>query len=362
MGNEQEKMDLPPYGNTGAENTGRVGLRACVDWLSVTFKNVQAVHQICDLIGVDFDNFHNAKTGGKGYLRKIVFAGISIYYEGKENMGIHVEMTGQGCRHFEKYSRYDWLHFFSLIMNTDINITRLDLAIDDFHGYFTLKQITEKIRRKCVRSRFKDAIEIKKTRLSDAKNRGRTIYFGSASSMVQVRFYDKLLERQEAGKELEEGITFWQRTELQLRDDRAMAAMLLFVNMSADTGKLASGILKNYISFLIEDKTQKNKSRWKVCKWWERFLGEVEKLPLTIIAPDVTIERSYKWLDHQVEKTLAMMYEAFNQDMTIFFDLINKGIGKLENKDKDIIKRFKEENKNITYDDFLKKQKKDLNL
>jgi len=357
-----EKRVSPPTSNTGAENTSGSGLRACLDWLSVTFKNVQAVHQIYDLIGIDEEHFHDSKTGGKGYLKKKIFAGISIYYEGREDMGIHLDISGQGCRHFEKYSRYDWLHFFSLILNTDINITRLDLAIDDFKGYFTMKHISEKIRRKCVRSRFKDAIQIKKTRLSDGSSRGHTIYFGSVQSMVQVRFYDKLLERLEAGKSIEDDIKFWLRTEIQLRDERAMAAMLLFVNMSAETGKLAAGILKNYLNFLIDNKNEKNKSRWKVCKWWEEFLGNVEKLPLTIIAPDVTIERSYKWLDHQVEKTLAMMYEAFNQDMTIFYDLINKGIGKLERKDEDIINRFKNENKNITYDVFLKKMKKDLNL
>jgi len=359
--NEQNLVQ-PPTSNTGAQNTERDGLRACVDWLGGTFKNVQDVQFIFELIGIEHTYFHESKTGGKGYLKKTMFQGISIYYEGNENMGIHVEFSGQGCRHFEKYSRYDWLHFFSLISNTEINVTRLDLAIDDFKGYFNLKQISEKIRRKCVRSRFKDSIEIKKTRLSTGESKGKTIYFGSAQSMVQVRFYDKYLERIEAGKEIQEGITFWQRTELQLRDERAMAALILFVTMSADTGKLITGILKNYLNFLIEDKTQKNKSRWKVCKWWTKFLGDVEALGLTVIAPDATIERSYKWLDHQVEKTMAMMYEAFNQDMTVFFDLINKGMNKLEEKDRDIIDRFKEENKDIDYQDFLKKIKKDLLL
>ncbi len=51
---KHDQKNWPLYGNTGAENTYRSGLRALVDWLGVTFKNVQSVQDVCDLLGIDF--------------------------------------------------------------------------------------------------------------------------------------------------------------------------------------------------------------------------------------------------------------------------------------------------------------------
>lgn len=349
--------EAPPSCNTGAQNTERDGLTSCVDWLGVTFKNVQDVQIICDLLGIEISNFKESKVGGMGYMKSTRFGGIAIYFEGRKDMGIHVEMSGQGCRHFEKYSSSDWITFFRVIVLLEINVTRLDLAVDDYKGYFTLKQVREKIRRKCVKSRFKDAIEMKKTRLATGESRGETVYFGSGKSMIQIRFYDKLLEREEAGKIVDEHITFWQRTEIQMRDERAMSAILILINEVENLGQFICGTLKNYLNFLVEDK-DKNKARWKVCKWWDKFLGDVDKISLTIKQPDNTIERSHDWMTHQVETSMAMLYEAFEEDMTLFADLIQSGKRRLEDKHYDIINRFKSENVDINYEEFRKKQQK----
>lgn len=356
-----EKRGLPPLSNRGAQNTLESGLVSSVDWLAVTLKNIDSVEKIYDLLGLEHSHFRECEKGGKGYLKSTRFGNIAIYYEGRSDMGIHIEMSGQGCRLFEKYSCFDWTSLFGVLLLLDINVTRLDLAVDDFEGYFKISQIKTKIKDLCVRSRFKSAIEINKTNLKDGASRGETVYFGSPTSQIQIRFYDKLLERIEAGKEMQDGCDFWQRTELQLRDDRAYMALCLIVSDGEDLGKLIAGILKNYINFLIKG-TDKNKARWKVCKWWERFLGDVEKIQLTQIAPDMSIERSYQWLDKQVETTLAMMYEAFSQDMTVFFDLINKGARRLDKKHRQVIADFKNGNENITYEQFLKKIKKDYTL
>lgn len=353
---KHDQKNSPPYGNTGAENTSESGLRALVDWVGITLKNVQSVHDVCDLLGIDFSQFREAPKGGMGYLKSLRFGGISIFYDGKDDMGIHIEMTGQGCRHFEKYSRYSWVDFFAIILNLDIKVSRLDLAIDDFHGYFTLAQVRDRIRRKLVRSRFRDAVEIRKTRLGTGEIRGETIYFGSAKSMIQIRMYNKFLEREEQGFKVNDAVKHWVRTEIQMRDERAKLAVLLMVSQISDTGKLAAGILKNYLNFLIPGK-DKNKNRWKVCKWWEEFLGDVAKLRLTVLAPDMTIERSYQWAYRQWLTTMGMLYEAFNQDVRLFFDLINEGLNKMEDKHKDVVQRFKDEYGNISYEDFVKKIK-----
>ena len=113
-----ELIGLPPYSNTGVENTSQNGLRACVDWLQVTFKNVKNVHDIFDFLGLDHDWFIDTKIGKYGYDSSYRFGHIAIYYfsydTGKiEGSYFHLEMTGQGCREYEEMTKYDWITFLN---------------------------------------------------------------------------------------------------------------------------------------------------------------------------------------------------------------------------------------------------------
>lgn len=117
---------------------------------------------------------------------------------------------------------FSWQSFFEYLLGYDINVTRLDLALDDMLGYFTLKQIENKIKSGCVVSRFRTGRNFEEHLLATGETLGQTIYFGKSD--VMIRFYDKLEEREAKNYALKHDIDFWQRTELQIRKDRAMKA------------------------------------------------------------------------------------------------------------------------------------------
>lgn len=247
-------------------------------------------------------------------------------------MGIHVQMTGQGCREYEKYGPKDWRQFFADCFAHDGVFTRLDGAIDDiaYEGqqpYFTLNKLYRKVREGAVRTRFKRGKYVQSLLLEDGTSLGETLYFGREQSDIQIRFYEKDFERLDAGKELEEGIIAWNRTEIQCRRDRAQALALYIVN-SDDIGKVLAGALRNYIEFCIKQKDT-NKSRWPVCRWWEDFLGDVEKLRLTMIAPDKTVERVMRWIERSVAPSLGMIFAAHDGDMDLIMKIIADGMDRM---------------------------------
>ncbi|MBK5482933.1 replication initiation factor domain-containing protein, partial [Peribacillus sp. TH16] len=274
---------LPPYTNRGVVNTLQSGLRSCVDWLQVTFKNVQNVQQIIDVLGLNFDDFTEFENGKYGYHSHIRFGHIAIYYSSNLEH-FHLEISGQGCREYEEYGNHDWVTLLGLILMLDVNITRFDIAIDDFEGYFKFPQLIKKIKKGHVRSRFRTARIQEKVVLNDGSTAGTTIYFGSPKSEIQVRIYDKLQERLSAGKEIEDGIEVWNRTELQLRDKRALTAAFELVENIYSVGPLVQGLLRNYVLF-CNPTDDSNKARWPISKFWIKFLDNIEPLRLSQVAP-----------------------------------------------------------------------------
>lgn len=321
---------LPPYSNRGVENTSQNGLRALVDWLQVTFKNVQNITDIIDFLGLEKDWFLDTTFGNYGYDRSLRFGHISIYYysypTGRvEGSYFHLEMTGQGCREYEELSKYDWITFFELLVMLDVNITRLDLAIDDFKGYFTLKKLAKKIKNEELISKFKRCKRIEDILIKDGSTVGETLYFGRSSSDIQVRIYDKFAQQLTLGKEMDKDITCWIRTEVQMRDKRALQAVFELINNIQNVGATVQGILRNYIKFVDKKEDDSNKSRWPISKFWLKFLNNVEPLKLTLVAPDKTIQQAHSWMKKGVAPTLSMVFEAFGDNQEMIDDLITLG-------------------------------------
>ncbi|MCP1187562.1 replication initiation factor domain-containing protein, partial [Paenibacillus sp. 1781tsa1] len=142
--------------------------------------------------------------------------------------------------------------------------------------------------------------------------------------------YEKDHERANAGKEIEGDIVAWNRFEIQCRRDRAQAMAIYLLNSEGDYCRTLSGVIRNYINFRVKQPTMlSNKSMWPLCKWWSKYLGDVEKLKLTMQAPDRTIERTKGWLDKQVAPALGMMFYAYGSDMDLIVDFLNDGMDRM---------------------------------
>lgn len=346
---------IPPDTNRGVGNTEQQPLKALVDWFEVTFKYTQDYLKVCEIIGLDFSQFRQMDTGLNGYKDMIVFGNIKMMKNGsnENEMGVHVLMSGQACRQYEQiFGAYKWNVLFARIMNymdaggnAWFKFSRLDVAIDDirYNGekpYFTVKNLIERGKYGQIRSKFRTGKEIDGFGLKDGAQQGYTLYIGSGKSELSIRFYDKVQERINADKVLDNGITSWNRTELQLRNDRAYAMALYIVNDN-DIGANIRGVLSNYINFVTPDKDT-NKARWKVSKFWSNFLGDVAKLRLTMAAPDKTIDTARTWWENQTTKTLAKVFLANDFDLDYLKEQLDIGLMKLTDKDFEEIKLYQD--------------------
>jgi phage replication initiation protein len=236
------------------------------DWLSVT-SHVDSPQSVIKLLGMDNVQF-TEMYGFHGYKRRLFYDGISINFDGKENMGINLEMSGQGCRVFETFGHGDWQSLFKLFTFDDktYNITRLDIAYDDHIGLLDISKIARSTRKGWYVARSQNNDTIYSTR---KKIKGISVNIGSKQSDVLIRIYDKAAERKLIDRH-------WIRCELQLRRERA----LNFILIEKPIGEAFSGVLHNYLSYVRPTGTDSNIRRWKQEQFWTDFVKSIEKISL----------------------------------------------------------------------------------
>lgn len=334
----------PPYTNRGVGHTWESGLRACVDWLQATFKIVSPQQLIADVLQMDLDGFFPS-TGKYGYRQSVQCGSVSIYFDGTEEMGIHLVMKGRGCREYERYGKRTWKDLLETIFSYQGSFTRLDVAVDDFEGLFTIAGLVKKVKNRELISKFKKARNVEDIEITTGEVRGVTLYFGSGQSDIQIRMYDKLSERTDKNYNVSENIKAWNRTELQLRDEKAtMVAGILAHKEDGESsiGETVCGILKEYLRFTVKGKDS-NRSRWKTYSKWDKFLGKVEALPLTTVIEEKTVLEKKEWLKKSIAPSLALVFKAFDNDMNQIAEIIDEGCHRLKGKDYDMIRRHKED-------------------
>ena len=77
------------------------------DWLSFTCKKRDPYYFV-DLLGLSKVPWELTK-GARGYKDRLYFNCISIHFNGRDDMGIWCEMSGQGCRAFESLTTLRFL-------------------------------------------------------------------------------------------------------------------------------------------------------------------------------------------------------------------------------------------------------------
>ena len=166
-----------------------------IDWLSITSKRLSAKEMV-SLLGLENAPWEEGK-GYHGYRSRLWYDCISIHFDGTADMGVWLEMSGQGCRAYESYSSkkdlyktemYEPLFRFVLDNPDESNITRLDIAFDEFSGILDGRRI------------FNDTVDRKYRSKADywsatTSADGLSVNIGSPRSKVLIRIYDKRAER-----------------------------------------------------------------------------------------------------------------------------------------------------------------------
>ena len=239
------------------------------DWVSITSK-IHSPQDFIVLLGLDVDGvIWEQVKGSHGYQDRLYWGSISIHYNGRDDMGIWLEMSGQGCRNFESYGNGDYAALFDEVFSNpgEMNLTRLDVAFDDHSGLLDIGQICDDSREGEYVTRFRGTQrDCTVTYGTD----GDSVTFGSRSSDILIRIYDKAAER---------GYTdgrHWVRVELQLRRERALA----FLTNNLDLGMRFRGVLHNYLRFVDDPGDDINRWRWPMKKYWLNLLDGVGKITI----------------------------------------------------------------------------------
>lgn len=238
------------------------------DWLTITSK-IDSKESIFFLLGLDsFTNFAPC-NGRYGYRDGITYEHISVYYNGREEMGVCLDISGQGCRAFETYGNGDFKRLFKLCISDSDNyhITRLDVAYDDKIGILNIDTVYKETEKNHYLSKFRGYT-------LEKSDKGTCIYIGSKTSEILFRCYDKAKERNRE----EDG--HWVRWEMLLRRERALAFISEYMQCEEDIGRVFSGVLNNYVRYVKPNRTDSNMKRWQSQKWWLKFTQSCERISL----------------------------------------------------------------------------------
>lgn len=243
------------------------------DWLTFTVKEMTEKDILSNFFLDDVSWV--LRSGKNGYKSAYFFGGMWVMFDGRNDMGVCVELSGQGCRQYETCGLSSLSELVSFVSsNPKFNVTRIDVAYDDIDkngpGLLNVGLIDRLALRDRYISKFSNRSGSWSGKHSDQGNKDKlaySVYFGSPQSKIRFRIYDKALERG--------GLDYhWTRFEIQLRDEAATN----YVLSSGSPGFKFSGLINNYLRFIVPTKTDTNRRRWPSPKWWTDFLFCTEKI------------------------------------------------------------------------------------
>lgn len=322
--------------------------RIIYDYLTFTSKIHNEI-SILELLGIFDLHFENLK-GFYGYKDRLYYEGISIHYNGREDMGICVEMSGKGCRTWEKYGNSDYDMLFNEILtnyssDTDkrqMNITRLDVAYDDFTGILDLPLLCRETQLHNYVSRFQDW---------DVHfgNKGISVNHGSTKSNVYIRIYDKRLEQH-----VEDDFEHWVRCELQIRKECALG----FIKLK-DTviDEKYFQVLNNYLRYIVSTDNESNSSMLDTAPYWLNFIESVSSSSIfSKPASNYKFQNLYGFVNNQLSGALTTYIDIVGVEQFLI-DILNSQKGKKLNSKYKVLREENNAHKNTILEYLAEKEK-----
>ena len=257
------------------------------DWFSLTSK-IHDVQGMIEEIGMQRSAWLTL-TGVRGYAWRQHCNSVSVHYGKRPE--VWLEMSGSGCRAFEDLGHGDFEHLFDLYRENpeEINLTRIDVAFDDFEGVLSMEQLflDTYFRREYISKACKTTSELSQF-VSDPDLDGKTIVFGAPKSEILIRIYDKRAERlgilktKAEKEEFKKNVSHWVRVELQLRDERAKQWAKQIGERKLTIGEMFSGVLRNYLRFVERPigSSDENRWRWPMKPYWAELISQAEAIKL----------------------------------------------------------------------------------
>lgn len=292
-------------------------MEVMIDYLRIRLPTHDLNAIFDEVLRIKQKDFINEDVHRYGYLDCYSLDMIQVYESSQDDSrGTLIELSGQGCRQFEAYLNHQkrsWFDFLSDCFAHYGNVTRIDLAINDYKEAISLKRLLNKIRKGEYRSKFKSTSYQGGIKCSDDNikhDTGITLYFGSMQSDFYMCFYQKNYQLAHQKHLNPQDIDIKNRYELRFMGKRAQN-MVRQVLESDEQEKdqlllnLVFGYIKSYVTFLKPSK--KSKRNWDVYPPWGVFLGDVGSIKFVIEPQEMTFEKTRAWLSYQVMPTIKAL-------------------------------------------------------
>ena len=293
-----------------------------IDWLSFTAKLGDPL-EVIQKVGLSDLNFDLVESARYGYNRNYTVDGLVnvMYSENRSDMGVHVEMTGQGVRKYESLmdiAGVTWVDVFEHLRSF-VTFSRIDLALDEYEGLVSFDDIIRKIDSGEHVGRCR-SFKVIAGRDSNGKHTGTTIYMGSKKSDTMLRVYEKNYERQQRGYEVD--VDIWNRWELVLKHEKANDFVNQLLENGYSFGGIFKGILADLIRFVEPSATDSNKRRWKKSIWWEDFLEGIEPIQLKSKEYQPNLAKTLNWVEKSTLTAIKGLSAIAKKENIDFMDLV----------------------------------------
>lgn len=317
-------------------------LEVCIDWLGFTLFAYSSPYDVLSYMGLCSGDFSvgNGSNGYKCSLRHNFYP-ITVLYDGREDMGIHVNISGSAISYaLEAYAEtikiptpfgsyaIEWSEETMMVRYLKhiaemAKFTRIDLAIDDKGcNYYSVNDVREICDSDRCMTRFRK-YRPEYERSFNGSITGNTLYIGKRQSEIFLRIYDKRLEQIQKTKK-DCGFD-WVRWELELKKDRANMAVNYLLSGKA-LGTVAIGILSNYFRIVIKDSN--NITRCSTDPLWDAFVENVEKLRLTVNRVEKSLESKKEWIVKQCLPSISAVVAYENGDMSFITNRLHDALWK----------------------------------
>jgi putative replication initiation factor len=338
-----------------------------IDWLSFSVRCYDDEptntldENILELLGYDFAEEFSQDISGKNFYNRGASLGnyVNVYWNDytdtknpvrkNSSKTMNVVYTGQGSTDLALRNDNDWAKIFSILTTYEsknkpkveaeakpsVNITRIDIALDDYDELVKFDDIEQKLKKGHYRS-SKRSYNIVKTSDQNGQKLGETIYIGNARTAsgsrgnVYARMYDKLAQYREKNQLVtsdvrehwkKTGKEVWQRYEISFSKNYTNSIVEAILN-GESIDKIFKASLRNLLEILTP--RGKNKNRWYKTKWWEDFLQYDERKGFGLPERDVMLAETLEWLRVAVLPTLNVMEKIGKERGFDIYDLLRK--------------------------------------
>lgn len=307
-----------------------------VDWLEFTClydieELGQAEKEKIESWGFNLEKFEPLESGLMGYKKRMWGDFTQILYSGNTGMKTHIILSAKGVRAYEVNNKAE--NLINMLTHEDLSFTRIDLALDIKDNSIEFNQLLIYLNNNHIVTRFKKYKYIVEKEINEDGQQvlGESIYFGSRSSNIFVRIYDKAKQMQVEGS--------WIRIEIVYKDEHANALALYIAQGKKNLGELFSKTLNNYIRF-VEKSNDSNKRRWKTAEFWARILEDSGRLKLSFKGAEVDPKKTADWFKTKVAPSLAFLNLYWGGDMQIVENIITGAEEKMPEKYKKILREM----------------------